>query len=89
MADKEITYNCTVAKMAEQLDIPLWKAMEMGKYFRACYRERIKRVGIEIILEEMGITNIVYTETPEGEAKEYTIKDLANAILKKIDKEIK
>jgi len=30
----KIDYNCTTAKMAEQLDIPLWKAMEMVKFAR-------------------------------------------------------
>ena len=28
-----IYYDCTLAKFAEQLDIPLWKAMAFGKYF--------------------------------------------------------
>lgn len=28
----KIDYDCTVAKMAEQLGIPLWTAMEMMKY---------------------------------------------------------
>ena len=29
----EINYNCTLLKMAEQIDIELWQAMEMMKYF--------------------------------------------------------
>jgi len=80
MADKEITYNCTVAKMAEQLNIPLWKAMEMGKYFRACYREKIKRVEIEEIIKKHSHNQCVRMSS---------WKDLANAILKEIDKELK
>lgn len=29
-----IYYDCTLSKFAEQLDVPLWKAMEFGKYFK-------------------------------------------------------
>ncbi len=29
-----IYFDCTLAKFAEQLDVPLWKAMEFGKYFK-------------------------------------------------------
>ena len=41
---------------------------------------KLSKQRIEIVLEEMGITNIVYVEMPDGEEKQYTIKDLAEAI---------
>ena len=29
-----IYYDCTLTKFAEQLNVPLWKAMEFGKFFK-------------------------------------------------------
>lgn len=37
----KINHNCTTAKMAEQLDIPLWKVMELGKYFEKRFKRKM------------------------------------------------
>ncbi len=29
-----LNYNCTIAAMAEQINIPLWKAIVLGKFFK-------------------------------------------------------
>ena len=34
-----IFYDCTLAKFAEQMNVPLYKAMEFGKYFRIIAEE--------------------------------------------------
>lgn len=34
----KLNYNCTLLKMAEQIGIELWQAMEMGRYFKNKYR---------------------------------------------------
>ena len=33
-----IFYDCTLAKFAEQMNVPLYKAMEFGKYFEKKYK---------------------------------------------------
>ena len=38
---KKIHLNCTTSKMAEQLDIPLWKVIEMGKYMQEKYKDAV------------------------------------------------
>jgi len=38
---KEINHSCTIAKMAEQLGIELWQAMEMDKFFTLRLSKRI------------------------------------------------
>ena len=43
-----IFYDCTLAKFAEQMNVPLYKAMEFGKYFR--------------IIAEEGKDNLMLTE---------------------------
>lgn len=44
---KHLYYNCTTAEMARQLDVPLWKAMEFGKYFKK------KGKTVKLSLEEI------------------------------------
>jgi len=44
-----IYYNCTLMKFAEQLNIPLWKAIEFKKYFDYLWTKKYKYFLEEII----------------------------------------
>ena len=37
---KKLNYNCTTWQMAEQLELPLWKVMEIGKFFKLRHSEK-------------------------------------------------
>ena len=36
---KELNYNCTISRFAYQLNVPLWKAMEFGKFFKKYFEK--------------------------------------------------
>jgi len=48
---KNLYYNCTTWEMARQLDVPLWKAMEFGKYFKK--KGKTVKFSLEEIYQEI------------------------------------
>jgi len=38
---KEINFDCTVAEFARQIKIPLWKMMEIGRYYAGRHNKKL------------------------------------------------
>ncbi len=50
-----IFFDCTLTKFAEQLDVPLWKAMEFGKYFQPKQelpKKKIERLNLPCFVHD-------------------------------------
>jgi len=79
-------YTPSIAKDSGQPEwnngelIELFNALTEGHWLYINRPKPLSKQKIEIVLEEMGITDIVYIEMPYGEKKHYTIKDLAETI---------
>lgn len=57
--NEPINYSCTTAKFAEQINVPLWKVMECGKYFSS-------RLGLDVEkVEKIIYSRVEYTYRQE------------------------
>jgi hypothetical protein len=86
-----IYYNCTLMKFAEQLNIPLFKAMEFEKYFDLkSYSALKEKVSVEVIEEIIGkYLKYVKTGYKKGTIVITSVQDLAQEIHNLITKELK
>ena len=84
----KVNHNCTTMKMAEQIDVPLWKVMELGKYFKSKFKPEVDEGKLYILL---GKFNASIVETHKMSIDEYRKwrKSLTHTIALNQDKWLK